>query len=142
MEDATEETPPRFQWKRHHLVDGGVRCWTAGAGIAALCVLAADAIREPSLVVLVLAVFLHSLQDFLLPQSYEIHDDGVVVRSPLGARTASWTSLKGLRKTRTGMLLSPSRLPGPLDSMRGIYLPLPATRTSEMVRFVEERVAR
>lgn len=129
----------RFEWKYHHLVEGGPRAWTAGALVIASSALAWHAIGQTSLAFVVLVAFWASLSSFLLPHRYELTEGEVVVSTPVSSRRQSWKSFRGLTRTRAGVLLT--RLPRPswLDGLRGLHLQL--NGDDRILDFIRKKVS-
>lgn len=130
----------KFQWKYHHLVEGGPRAWAAGAIVLAVSALAFHSIGQASLAFVVLIAFWASLASFLLPHRYQLTHDQVVVSTPMGERRQDWKSFRGLSRTRAGVLLT--RLPRPswLDSLRGVHLQLREEGHEEVLEFIRKKV--
>lgn len=135
-----DKSNPRFIWKVHHLVDGGIRSWLLGVLIFCLCLAAARFIGEGYLALLVTVVFLYSLKEFLLPHTYEIYSDAVVITTSLGSRREPWNRFHGYAPTRAGILLT--RFPGSpiLTSLRGLHLTILNEKKEAVLKFIDRRL--
>ena len=82
----------------------------------------------PPLAIAALAlVFLAAVHPAFLPTRCRVDDEGVARRFAFGWERRRWEAIHRASLGRRGLFVSPGLRPGPLESFRGLWLPIPPT---------------
>jgi hypothetical protein len=138
-ERYTNEPRERCQWSFDPWSERPV-----AAGIAALAVLAMwlilAACRLPWLLAFGLGgVVASPLAPAVLPVACRIEPDGAARRGALGWVRRSWADVRRIDDVPVGVFLSPYAARHWLDPTRGLTLPMPRSRRSELAAKVREQ---
>jgi hypothetical protein len=90
--------------------------------IAAASIAAGFGFRSPVLGMLAGALLTASISDYLFPLGFHLSDDGVGARGLLTRRRMSWSQIRGVRRDKLGVKLSPLSRRSRLEAYRGIYV--------------------
>lgn len=127
-------------WRSHPLVDEFPRSALLPLAILAASCAVALAFKEAGYGLIAIAALAGSLARYLLPTSYELREDGAVLRFLGRSRLVPWGEVKRVEVGRDGVLLSPFARRSRLDSFRGTFLRFKGNR-DEVVSFVRRQVA-
>ncbi len=96
----------------------------------------------PPLAVAALAlVFLASVHSAILPTHCRVDNEGVARRLAFGWERRPWGLIRRASLGRKGLFVSPRFHPGPLDSFRGLWLPVPPPAGAALVDELRRRLA-
>jgi hypothetical protein len=123
--------------------------WRQDLGSALVGVIAATAIvgliaslRLPPLAGVALALgFFAAIHGAFLPTRCRVDDDGVARRMAFAWERRPWTAIRRAALGRRGLFVSPRLRPGPLESFRGLWLPIPAADAQDLRGELRGRLA-
>jgi hypothetical protein len=116
---------------------------SVSALVAAAVVLVIARLGLPPLAVVALAlVFLGAVHSAFLPTRCRVDAEGVARRLGFGWERRPWSVVRRAVLVPRGLFVSPRTRPGPLESFRGLWLPLPAGAAPALLGGLRARLVR
>jgi hypothetical protein len=120
-----------------------IRNSSVAAIVAVTVVLAIARLGLPPLAVVALALaFLGSIHSSILPTRCRVDAEGVARRLGFGWERRPWSAIRRAVLGSRGLFVSPRARPGPLEWLRGLWLPLPAGATPALRGGLSAHLAR
>lgn len=109
-------------WRVHRMADDGLKGTLVFVAATVCSTVAIGLVGLSPLSLCLVALFIYSLSDYLLPHDYQMDTAGVHVTTALSRSTMPWRRVRGVALSTQGVLLTPLPRRTTLDRWRGLFV--------------------